>query len=75
MTRRIHSHRDPGRPLRIALTVPNFMLALAIVADSDMIAAVPRQLAAMHASRFGVIVQEAPLTLDGFRLNAVVPKV
>lgn len=66
---------EKGHRRRIALTVPNFMLALAVIADSDMIAALPRQFAAMHAARFGVIVQEAPLTLDGFRLNAVVPKV
>lgn len=64
-----------GRRRRIALTVPNFMLALAILADSDMIAALPRQFAAMHAQRFGLVTHEAPLALDRFRLNAVVPKV
>lgn len=64
-----------GRRRRIALTVPNFMLALAIVAGSDMIVALPRRFVAMHASRFGVITQEAPLHLDSFRLNAVAPRV
>lgn len=64
-----------GRSRRIALTVPNFMFALAVVADSDMIAALPRRFAAMHAARFEVITRDAPLPLDNFRLNAVVPKV
>jgi DNA-binding transcriptional LysR family regulator len=64
-----------GRRRRIAATVPNFMLALAIVAETEMIAALPRRFAAMHAPRFGVIVQEAPLPLARFRLNAVVSKV
>jgi DNA-binding transcriptional LysR family regulator len=64
-----------GRRRRIALTVPNFMLALAVVAESDMIAALPRRFATTHASRFGVITHDAPLPLDSFRLNAIAPKV
>jgi len=62
-----------GRSRRIALTVPNFMLALAIIAETDLISALPRRFVATHAARFGVVALEAPLPLGNFRLNAVVP--
>lgn len=63
-----------GRSRRVALTVPNFMFALAVIAETDLIAALPRQFAAMHAARFRVSSQEPPLPLGHFRLNAVSPK-
>ena len=52
-----------GQSRRIALTVPNFMFALAVVAETDLISALPRRFAAMHAPRFGVVTVEAPLPL------------
>jgi DNA-binding transcriptional LysR family regulator len=64
-----------GRARRTALTVPNFMFALAVIAETDFISALPRQFVAMHAARYGVVALEPPLALPGFRLNAVVPKV
>jgi DNA-binding transcriptional LysR family regulator len=63
-----------GRARRIALTVPNFMFALAVVAETDLISALPRRFAALHAARFGVLSLDAPLSLPGFRVNAVIPK-
>jgi DNA-binding transcriptional LysR family regulator len=63
-----------GLRRRVALTVPNFMFALAVIADSNMIAALPRTFAAMHAHRFHVITKELPITIDKSNLNAVVPK-
>jgi DNA-binding transcriptional LysR family regulator len=63
------------RARRIALTVPNFMFALAVVAETDLISALPRRFAALHAARFGVISLDAPLSLPEFRVNAVTPKV
>jgi DNA-binding transcriptional LysR family regulator len=65
---------EQGRSRRIALTVPNFMFALAVIAETDLISALPRRFAAMHAARFGVVGLDAPLPLDRFRLNAVAPK-
>ena len=64
-----------GRARRVALTVPNFMFALAVVAETDLVSALPRQFVAMHAARFGVRALDAPLPLPDFRLNAVAPKV
>lgn len=66
---------EQNRSRRIALTVPNFMFALAVIAETDLICALPRRFVAMHAPRFGVVGLEAPLVLGRFRLNAVAPKV
>lgn len=63
-----------GYSRRIALTLPNFMFALAVVAETDLIAALPRRFAAMHAARFEVMSLAAPLPLGSFRLNAVAPE-
>lgn len=63
-----------GLSRRIALTVPNFLFALAVLAESEMISALPRRFVAMHAQRFGIISVDAPLPLPQFRLNAVASK-
>lgn len=59
---------------RVALSVPNFMFALATVSQTDLVCAVPRRFAAMHAARFGVVTVEPPLPLGSFRLNVAVPE-
>lgn len=51
-----------GRTRRIATTVPNFMLALALVAETDLVAAVPRA-AAEHARKLGVLLVDPPAPL------------
>jgi DNA-binding transcriptional LysR family regulator len=63
-----------GYSRRIALTVPNFMFALAVIAETDLISALPRRFVAIHAARFGVLGLDAPLPLPIFRLNAVATK-
>ena len=66
-----------GRRLsrRVALTVPNFLFALAVLAESDFISALPRRFVGLHGGRFNIISVEPPITLPRFRLNIVVPKV
>jgi DNA-binding transcriptional LysR family regulator len=64
-----------GLARRTAVTVPNFMMALAIVAETDLIAALPRRLVAMHAARFGVTSTEPPVPLMRSRIRAIAPKV
>ena len=66
---------ERGLSRRVALTVSNFMLALALVAESDLVAALPRGLVAMHGRRFGVRGVTAPLPLRRFQLRCIVPKV
>lgn len=63
-----------GRSRRVALTVPNFMFALPVVADTDLVCALPRRFAAMHAARFNVLSVEPPLPLGRFQLHAVTPE-
>ncbi|NIJ21050.1 DNA-binding transcriptional LysR family regulator [Sphingomonas naasensis] len=63
-----------GLSRRVALTVPNFMFACAIVPDTGLLCAVPRRFAARYAPRFGLAIHDAPLPLGHFRLNAFVPK-
>jgi DNA-binding transcriptional LysR family regulator len=63
-----------GRSRRIALTVPNFMLALAVIAETDLVSALPRRFAAVHGPRLGIVGLEAPLPLGRFRLNVVTPE-
>jgi len=64
-----------GYSRRIALTVPNFMFALAVIAETNLIAALPRKFVALHGGRFGVVGTEAPLPLDRFRVRAIAPRV
>ena len=66
---------EQGLSRRIALTVPNFMFALAVIAESDLVAALPRAFVAMHGGRFGVAAVEAPMRLNRFRIRAIAPRV
>lgn len=52
---------ERGLRRRIELTVPNFMMALALIAETDLIAALPKQLVAAHAGRFGIAGVKSPL--------------
>ncbi len=63
-----------GAARRIALTVPNFMMALAVLAETDLIAALPRQLVTMHGPRFGVVGTKAPMPLPSDPIHAVASK-
>jgi DNA-binding transcriptional LysR family regulator len=60
---------------RVALTVPNFMLAIALVAETDLVAAMPTSFVAMNAARFGVTSVPAPLPFDRFLVRVIAPKV
>jgi DNA-binding transcriptional LysR family regulator len=64
-----------GMSRHVALTVPDFGAALATIADTDLIAAMPRRFVAMHAARFGVVAREVPLRLRKFSIRATVPRV
>jgi DNA-binding transcriptional LysR family regulator len=64
-----HGHRR-----RVALTVPNFMFACAILAETDLLCAVPRRFAALYARRLDLATEDPPLPLGRFRLNAFVSR-
>lgn len=63
-----------GRHRDVALTVPNFMFACAILPGTDLICAIPRTFAALHAGQFGLAIAEPPMSFGSFCLNAFVPK-
>jgi DNA-binding transcriptional LysR family regulator len=63
-----------GRSRHIALTVPNFMMALSVVAETDLIAALPSRLVAMHAARYGLTSSELPLPMTSDPICAVASK-
>jgi DNA-binding transcriptional LysR family regulator len=63
-----------GHTRRIVLTVPNFMMALAIIADSDLIGALPKQFVRRYARRFGVVETKAPFSLRSDDLCAIASK-
>jgi hypothetical protein len=54
------------RERRVALTVPNFMLALALLPGTDLLAAVPLNLIEEHGARLGLKYVEAPVALPTF---------
>ncbi|HEY3253400.1 MAG TPA: LysR family transcriptional regulator [Polyangiaceae bacterium] len=60
-----------GLSRRVTLVVPNFMLALASLADTDLVTALPRGLVHAHAARFGVAWVEVPFRLRSYELRAI----
>lgn len=63
---------EKGLRRRVALVVPNFMLALAALAETDLVAALPRSLMQLHGARFGVAAVPSPLPLRMDALCAIV---
>jgi DNA-binding transcriptional LysR family regulator len=53
--------RTKGYTRRIALTVPTYLLAFGIVAESDLVAVVPKQLIARLGRKLGVRAMPLPL--------------
>jgi len=64
-----------GLTRRVALTVPNFIFALSVLAETEMISALPRRFLEIHGARFNVVAVKAPLPLPRFSINIVLPKV
>jgi DNA-binding transcriptional LysR family regulator len=63
-----------GRSRRVAVTVPNFMMALAVVAETDLVASLPRRLVKLHAARFGVTECEMPFSYPHSTVRVVATK-
>lgn len=63
-----------GLSRRVALTVPDFTMGLMTVADTDLIAAMPRRFVRMHAPRFGLVSREVPLRLRKYAIRAIATK-
>src|SRR5215207_1226307 len=63
-----------GLSRRVALTVPSFMWALAVLAETDLVGAMPRCLIARHGPRAGVAAAEPPIPLRSDTIAAVTVK-
>jgi DNA-binding transcriptional LysR family regulator len=63
---------EKGHSRRVALTVPNFMIALVQLAESDLVATLPRHLVERHAARFNLVTRPLPVpwTPDPVRIVA-----
>ncbi|MGL6208798.1 MAG: LysR family transcriptional regulator [Paracoccaceae bacterium] len=59
---------------RVVVTVPNFLLALDVIAHSDLITAAPKVFLAEHASRFGLTSVDMPISLPQAKVQAILPK-
>lgn len=64
---------EQGLSRHVAMTVPNMMLAIALLASGDFVCALPRRLAAQYGQLLGINTSELPLTLPTYMLTAVVP--
>jgi DNA-binding transcriptional LysR family regulator len=60
-----------GRSRRVALTVPNFMQSMGLVAATDIVAALPRKLVEMHAARYGLRISALPVPSRPNRIQAI----
>lgn len=64
-----------GLARRVALTVPNFLLGLAVLGETDLVAAMPLRQLRLHGARFGVMTAPLPVELGRFDVQAVIPRV
>jgi DNA-binding transcriptional LysR family regulator len=64
-----------GLSRRVALTVPNFAFALGVLAENDLVSALPRRFVELHGPRFGIVAIKAPIALPCFAINLVLPQV
>ena len=62
---------EHGLSRKIALTVPSFLWALTVIADGDLVGALPRTLVRVHGARFGVTALEPPLPFGATRVRVV----
>lgn len=60
---------------RVVVTVSNFMQALALLEESDLVAAMPRHFVAKHAPKYKVVSFEPPMELMSSPIVAVAPEV
>jgi DNA-binding transcriptional LysR family regulator len=58
-----------GRHRRVVAALPGFVPAMLTVANSELIATLPRRLAVVHAKRFGLQVLKAPIPIPMFHVS------
>lgn len=63
-----------GLARRVVLTVPNFTMALPVVAGSDLLAALPAMLVARHGARFGLVSTDLPIATGHAPISVIAQK-
>ncbi|WEX76211.1 LysR family transcriptional regulator [Sinorhizobium numidicum] len=63
-----------GLSRRVALAVPNFMLALDLVAKTELVCVLPKRFVEMHAERYAVATVRLPVGLGVSTIQLVAPK-
>jgi DNA-binding transcriptional LysR family regulator len=65
---------EQGLARRVALTVPNFMMAMALIAETGLVGAMPRHLVARHGAQFGIVASEPPFPIRRDPIRAIATK-
>ncbi len=60
-----------GFARRVRVSVPQFLAAFAILAETDLVATLPRTLVERHAKRFGLGFAEPPIAIRSFTVSTV----
>jgi DNA-binding transcriptional LysR family regulator len=66
--------RKLGIERRVVASVPRFVIALSVVAETDAIATVPKRLALRYCEALGLQVLPVPFPLESFSIDAVARK-
>ena len=67
----VGSYSRKAWPHRTVAAVPRFLMALAVVGNTDAVAVVPHRLARAHAQRFGLALHELPFRPNPIHILAV----
>ncbi len=60
-----------GHTRRVIMAVPQFLPALAIVSNTDLVATLPARLVARQSERYGLAARETPLSIRSFTVSAL----
>lgn len=63
-----------GLKRRVVLAAPNFLLALAAVAETDLVFAAAETPLRSQAKRFGLVIAPMPLPIQSDQIRAIVPR-
>jgi DNA-binding transcriptional LysR family regulator len=64
-----------GHKRRVVLTVGDFLSALALVGETDLVAAVPRRVAEANRTRLRLVLAPMPMRLEGSTIRIIAPRV
>ncbi|WP_270937202.1 LysR family transcriptional regulator [Falsiroseomonas oryzae] len=67
--------RERGLARHVALRLPHFYAAMAVVAESDLVVTLPRSIAVGHAAALGLVALEPPLAPPPFTAAVIWPDV